>query len=272
MSDVAPQDPSLEGKEKKKDEEDRGLFAWFWGWYKRYDTWLGRWMWLLGFMKAHTIATVIVVAAIGAGAAVIASPDLRQKFFNTPVEVATENWGSSVIFPIEGEDSQGRSAAFDVAVLPTNLTWAHQSTTTLTQAGVPIPNEEVSERLLTPELRAGLARSNEIIAVGLASQEGQRDTETRRARARARSAAAWLATSLDEKVGIWTLNLGQFQGDCQAASNVADTGWQRPVVVVGIRAQEPNVILTEAFADAISGKSNLPSRDCYSSFDLERFR
>lgn len=272
MSDVAPQDPSVGGEQKKKDEEDRGFFAWFWGWYKRYDTWFGRWMWLLGFMKAHTVATVIVIAAAGTGAAIVTNPNLRQQLFGTPVEVATEKWGSSVIFPIEGNDNQGRSASFDVAVLPTDLTWAHQSATSLTQGGVAIPDSEIAGRLITPELRAGLARSSEIIAVGLASEEGQRDTETRRALARARSAAAWLAATLDQTVGIWTLNLGQFQGDCEAASEAADTGWQRPVVVVGIRQQEENVILTEAFADAISGKSNLPSRDCYSSFDLERFR
>jgi hypothetical protein len=42
--------------------------------------------------------------------------------------------------------------------------------------------------------------------------------------------------------------------------------------MIGIREQEDGVDLGQALANAMEGKSNLPSRDCYSNFDLTRFR
>jgi hypothetical protein len=110
------------------------------------------------------------------------------------------------------------------------------------------------------------------MAIGLASQEGQREAETERAANRARTAAGWLVEAMAPETGIWTLNLGQFQAGCKAITEATDTSWQRPVIIVGIRESDKGATLSEAFADAISGKSNLPSRDCYSSFDLTRFR
>jgi hypothetical protein len=68
------------------------------------------------------------------------------------------------------------------------------------------------------------------------------------------------------------MNLGQFQTSCANTTEADDTSWQRPVMIVGIRAADQGVALTEAFADAISGKSNLPDRTCYSSFELTRVR
>lgn len=278
---------------RKEDDRD-GVFGWLYRWYDRYDTWSGRWDWLTGFFKAHTAASLATTGAavvVATGAVVIANPDLRQRWFQpqpVPVEqpvaaiaeepktdevkVATQRWGSSVVFPIEGKDLAKKRAAFDVAVLPSDLAWARKSSTELVLGGAEIGEEQAAERIFSAELRDGLSRSAEVIAVGLASQEGHRTEETERARRRAASAAGWLATAVGGDVPIWTLNLGQFRSTCKATTEAADTGWQRPVIIVGIRSQETGVNLTEAFADAISGKSNLPSRDCYTNFDLDRFR
>jgi hypothetical protein len=216
------------------------------------------------------------------------NPDLREKWFppapvekpvaaiaeepKTDVKVETQRWGSSVVFPIDGKDLARKRAAFDVAVLPADLAWARKSSTGLVQGGKAIAEDAAAARIFTPELRNGLSRSVEVIAVGLASQEGRLAEETERAQHRATSAAGWLSTAVDGKVPIWTLNLGQFRATCKATTEAADTGWQRPVIIVGIRSQDTGVNLTEAFADAISGKTNLPSRDCYTNFDLTRFR
>ena len=279
--------------ELTKTEEDRGgIFGWLYRWYDRYDTWSGRWDWLMGFIKANTAATVATTGAAAVavtGAVVIANPDLRDRWFTpaTPIEtpvaaitqepkaevkVETQRWGSSVVFPIEGKDLAQKRAAFDVAVLPSNLAWARKSSTELVQGNMTIAEGEAAARIFSAELRDGLSRSREVIAVGLASQEGRRAEETERARRRAASAAGWLSTAVGGNVPIWTLNLGQFRGTCKATTEAADTGWQRPVIIVGVRSQETGVNLTEAFADAIGGKSNLPSRDCYTNFDLARFR
>ena len=275
----------------QKEEDRDGIFGWFYRWYDRYDSWSGRWDWLMGFIKANTAATVATTgaAAVAVTAAVVmTNPDLSDKVAppaaveqpvaaiaeepKTDVKVQTQRWGSSVVFPIEGKDLAQKRAAFDVAVLPADLAWARKSSTELVQGGTEIAEDEAAARIFSAELRDGLSRSLEVIAVGLASQEGQRAEETERAKRRAASAAGWLSTAVEGNVPIWTLNLGQFRGSCKATTEAADTGWQRPVIIVGIRSQETGVNLSEAFADAISGKSNLPSRDCYTNFDLARFR
>ncbi len=288
------QHPTSVSAQKKKQDEDRsGIFGWLYRSYNRYDTWSGRydWFnWLMGVFKTHTVASVVTTGAAAVavgGAVVLTNPDLRDRWLppasieqpvgtipvqDAAVKVETQRWGSAVIFPIEGKDLARKRAAFDVAVLPKDLTWARKSSNALAQGETTIPESEAAARLFTPELREGLSRSGQVIAIGLASQEGQREEETERARRRADSAAGWLSTAIGSGTPIWTLNLGQFRGGCKAASETADTSWQRPVIIVGIRSEEKGVNLTEAFADAISGKSNLPSRDCYTNFDLTRFR
>jgi hypothetical protein len=190
-----------------------------------------------------------------------------------PVAVATERWGGSVVFPIQGKDSAGKNAAFDVAVLPKELAWVSKSSTQVALAGEQIPEDQLNTKLFTQELRDGLSKSSQIMSIGLASQEGQVDEETARAADRAKSAAAWLSNAFPQETGIWMLNLGQFKKTgCAAQTETTDTSWQRPVIIVGVKSQDEGANLAEAFASAISGKSNLPSRECYTAFDLSRFR
>jgi hypothetical protein len=259
---------------------DKSHFKRLYDWYDKFETWKERIEWVISFLKAHAVATTVTTTAsavVVAGAVVVTNPELRDGWFQSkkseqPVKVETRRWGSSVIFPIEGKDTAGRRAAFDIAVLPKNLAWASKSATQLMEGASVIPEDATVTRIFTPELRAGLRESPEVMAVGLASQEGQREAETERAANRARTAAGWLMEAMAPETGIWTLNLGQFQAGCKATTEATDTSWQRPVIIVGIRESDKGVTLAEAFADAISGKSNLPSRDCYSSFDLTRFR
>jgi hypothetical protein len=190
-----------------------------------------------------------------------------------PVAVETQRWGASVIFPIEGKDGAGKRAAFDVAVLPKELSWVSKSSTQLSMGGETIPDDQLTDRLFTPELRDGLSRSKQVLAVGLASQEGQVEEETERAGNRAKTAAGWLANAVGADTSIWMLNLGQFKKTgCPAQMETTDTSWQRPVILVGVKSQDEGADLVQAFADAIGGKSNLPSRECYTSFDLSKFR
>ena len=270
------------GAPEKKDDRSDSIFGWAYRNYKRYDTWSGRYdwfQWLMSFFKTHTVTSVALTSGTAAvtvaAAIVVADPDLRREylpFLNSTETVQTESWGSSVIYPIEGNDEEGRSAAFDVAVLPQDLVWSRRSDTDLDHTGSLISNANVPDRVFTPELREGLSRSGALIAVGVASQEGQLQAETARALRRGTTAAAWLAAISEEDKPIWVLNLGQFTGDCDAVIDRTDTSWQRPLIVVGIRSQEPQTDIDEAFADAMSDKSNLPSRECYTSFDLTKFR
>jgi hypothetical protein len=275
-----------EQKSRKEDEDRGGLIGWLYRRYKSYDTWAGRydWFnWLISLFKTHTAASVVATgtAAVAVGGAVIMTdPDLRERWvpkswveaYQGEQTVETQNWGTSVVFPVEGKDLEERRAAFDVAVLPQDLTWVSRSTSVLSQGGTMIAGTEVPERIFTPELRSGLARSSEVMAVGLASQEGRREDEVERARQRATTAAGWLGSVVGEQKPVWILNLGQYQSTCETAGGADGTAWQRPLIVVGIREQEQGVSIDEAFADAISGKTNLPSKDCYTNFDLTRLR
>jgi hypothetical protein len=202
-----------------------------------------------------------------------AKPEVVAATPPEPVAVETQRWGGSVVFPIEGKDQVGRKAAFDVAVLPKELAWVSKSSTNLALAGEPIPDDQLIARLFTPELREGLAQSKHVLAVGLASQEGQVEEETARAANRAQTAAKWLSEAVAADTGIWALNLGQFKkSGCRAQTETTDTSWQRPVIIVGVKSQDDGADLVQAFSDAIAGKSNLPSRECYTAFDLTRVR
>ena len=263
-------DPKVQGGTKKEEEdEDRGAFFWFPFFRgKRVEMipslalfalflLIGLYMWERPTPPVPSPQTVAATPA--------AAPE--------PVAVETQRWGSSVIFPIEGRDGAGKHAAFDVAVLPKDLAWVVKSSTHLALAGEQIPEDQLGEKLFTPELRDGLSKSKQVLVIGLASQEGQVEEETARAADRARNAAGWLANAVSAETGIWMLNLGQFKKTgCKAQTETNDTSWQRPVILVGVKSQEDGVDLAQAFADAISGKSNLPSRDCYTSFELTRFR
>ena len=253
----------------RDDEDDDGFFFWLWGRGRRPS-------------RGDVLVIGAVFGAIlgiifwGRPAPVekVAAPAPAVVEAQAPVEetVQTQQWGSSVIFLIEGRDAAQKRAAFDVAVLPTDLSWARKSSTVVTQGEAEIPEQETAERVFTSELRSGLERSSQVIAVGLASQEGQVEEETERAKQRAATAAGWLSAAVPAGKPIWMLNLGQFKGTCKAAEGLTGTSWQRPLIIVGIREQEEGVNLAEAFGDAISGKSNLPSRDCYTNFDLTQFR
>lgn len=116
-------------------------------------------------------------------------------------------------------------------------------------------------------MREGLTHSPEVIAVGAASQEGDLENEQERAERRAKTQAQLIVKSVSPLTRVWTLNLGRYSVDCNTA-NTGDTSWQRPVMLVGVRFQQPGVVLAQALENAISGKSNVPSRECYSSFDM----
>lgn len=291
------------GGPERKDDNRWGPIGWLYRRYKDYDKWSGRWdwlNWLVEMWKTHTavsVAATSTAAVTVAGGVIIADPELRERYLPflapekpavvetvaatpppPPAEpvaqtVATESWGSSLIFPIEGRDTAGRRAAFDIAVLPGDLTWARKSSSELEQGGAIIAEADVPGRIFSPELRAGLARSQAYMAVGLASQEGRQEEEAQRADRRSQTAAGWLVAVVEAGRPVWTLNLGQYKGGCKAVEGgMSNTAWQRPVIVVGVRPDAADVKLDEAFADAMSGKSNLPSRECYTNFDLKQFR
>lgn len=259
-------------------------------WYDKVDTWRERIDLLVTLIKANTVATAstVTAGAVATTAVVVAAnPQLIETWFPpapppaeivepvksaavepAKVEVTTQRWGEAVVFPINGVDLQGRKAAFDVAVLPKEYTWARKDDKHLARDGRTLADAEV-QALFSADFRTGIGRSADVIGVGVASQEGDVVEESSRASRRALTAGGWLAKARGKGAVVWQLNLGQYKGTC-ASADKGDTSWQRPVIMVGVREKDEGVNLGEALGDAMTGKSNLPSRDCYSNFTMER--
>lgn len=230
---------------EKKEEEKRRIFGFWW------------------FPAALLIG--LLLAILAAGGAFLGMAYLWQG--PQKVEVATQRAGSAIIFPIEGTDAQGRSAAFDFIILTDDYTWVKGSTYQVASKTGVVPEDQVAETVLSAPIRESLNQSPELIAVGLASQEGEQSAEEQRAARRSRSVLSWLVLLSDVEKPLWRLNLGQYNRSCQDQQE-ADTSFQRPLIMVGVRRKQEGVNLAEALTAAISGKANLPSRECYSKFDL----
>lgn len=178
---------------------------------------------------------------------------------------------NAFVFRVDGKDSSNKGAAFDFIILTEAYTWVKGSSDQVVSNGQPVPNEEVAQRVINPQLRASLEKATDMIAVGVASSEGDRGQEEARADRRSQTVVNWLATLGNQNAGVWRINLGQYNKSCESQRD-ADTSFQRPLIMVGVRSRDEGTNLQEALASAISGKSNLPSRECYSRFDLAKVR
>jgi hypothetical protein len=178
---------------------------------------------------------------------------------------------NAYFFRIDGKDKQGHPASFDFIILTDEYTWAKGSTTDVVSADKVIPQSEVADRVLTPQVRASLDSASDLIAVGLASQEGERAQEEARAADRAKTVVEWIKKVSKPDLALWTLTLGQYDKACKHQED-ADSSFERPVIFAGVRSKAADTNLQEALADAISGHDNLPSRECYSRFDLEKIQ
>ncbi len=134
-----------------------------------------------------------------------------------------------------------------------------------------VPNEALAGEIFDEEVRRGLDKALGIIAVGTASQEGNAEVETERAHQRAKRTAEIVLPVVDPGMPVWSLNLGQFRGEC-ADCETGGTNWQRPFMVIAIKDLEDQTNLGEALSDAMTGKGRLPSPKSYSAFQLEKVR
>jgi hypothetical protein len=255
-------------EDQAKERKKRGGLA---RWIGRADNANDWYQVISSFVASKTGAATVTLglAAAGAGGAAIVKPDFIRGLLKSDVEVATERWGdSSVVYPIEGVDKAGRRARFDVVLLTKQYTWLWGSDVYLMKDALSLSQDEIVKTVLGGELKAGLSRSSEVIAVGVASQEGATSTELTRAQRRAETSAKWLKQVLPPTAKVSLLNLGQYKADCGAAGQ--DSSWQRPFMTIGVREQDQGVVLTEALADALSGKTNMPGPACYTSFELTK--
>jgi hypothetical protein len=110
-----------------------------------------------------------------------------------------------------------------------------------------------------------------VIGVGLASKDGNRSEEEARAQARSKTVATWITKVAKPETALWALTLGQYDKGCKPQED-KDSSFERPVLFVGVRSKAEGANLQEALANALSGHDNLPNRECYSRFDMEKIR
>ena len=253
--------PQASEKPEKKDE-DRKVGG-FWWWSPAYlaAIVLGITAWYFYFLThQHQEPTVVK-----AGAPAQSAPAPQ------PVRAAKEKIESAYFFRVDGKDKAGNAASFDFIVLSGDYTWALGSTTEVVAKTGPVPEAEIAGRVLSPKIVESLSSASDLIAVGLASSEGERETEEARALARAKTAGGWLVKVAKPGVALWHLTLGQYNATCKHQQD-EDTSFERPIIFSGVRSKTDGVNLQEALASAISGHDNLPSAECYSRFDILQAR
>lgn len=263
----------------EEEQRRRGILGWLWRGYRAYDKgagWYDRIGWFLGLFKTNA-GVAALVASTGA-AATIGAIEIKRNVIDplkmetaaiAPAEVRQTR--NSTVFAIEGKDKAGRKAAFDVVVLNKSFLWVRGSAEDLEKDGQTIPRDTLAAAVLDDEVRAALADAKEVITVGTASQEGNAADEVARAERRAKQAASLVSGAVAPSVPISTLNLGQYRDPC-VGCETGGTSWQRPFIVIAVKAADPDTDIGEALADAMTGKKQLPSPASYSAFALTRFR
>ena len=210
---------------------------------------------------------------VSGGAQALVAPAPVEPAVEAPVRKHAEKQKveNAYFFRIDGKDSQGQSATFDFIMLTNEFTWVKGSTSQVISGDKVIPEAEAAHRVLSQQVRDSLASASDLIAVGLASSEGERTQEEARALDRAKTVSHWMSKVSKPEMALWTLTLGQYDKACKEQEDM-DSSFERPVIFAGVRSKADGANLQEALADAISGHDNLPSRGCYSRFDLEKTR
>jgi hypothetical protein len=232
----------------------------------------GGWLWRNG---GTNFIGLLLIAGLGLVTTIAVSQKefLPRLFgFDIPVEVKTVRWGNSIVFPLEGKDKAGKKATFDFVAKTKDYSWIRGQADQVTINGTPIGAADVSAQLFGPDVAKGLAPSSDLIAVGVASEEGTLAEENARAAQRGKVGAGWADQNVGGNKGLWVLNLGQFSNACVSSTVERDTSWERPFLIVGARDKEAGVNLGEALANAMNNKTNLPSTGCYSNFELAKLR
>jgi hypothetical protein len=272
MSDTLATPSLIEDREQPEKRKKRAGVAW---WWLLVFLWMAAlvyvpiWYASLYDKKPAPVAAAPVPALVVAAPAPVVAP--------APVEAPVKKHAekqkveNAYFFRIDGKDSQGQPATFDFIMLTNEFTWAKGSTSQVISGDKVIPEAEAAHHVLSQQVRDSLASASDLIAVGLASQEGERTQEEARAFERAKTASRWMSSVSKPETALWTLTLGQYDKACKGQED-SDSSFERPVIFAGVRSKADGVNLQEALADAISNHDNLPSRGCYSRFDLAKIQ
>lgn len=227
---------------------------------------------LFGSRREALIGALALLFSAGIGGLVVRDAMLSGAKDKSGLRrIVAKKWNDrTMAFPIEGRDAHGHNALFDVVVLTKDYGWVKGSTSELERGDKRLSAEDIENEVLAPQLREGLGSARELIAVGLASVEGNIEAEIQRGGLRANRIAEWVRRAVDPSIPMSTLNLGRYLevcGDCETE----DTSWQRPFIVIAVRQADTGTNIGEALHNALSDKENLPSPTRYSTFALAKY-
>jgi serine/threonine protein kinase len=205
-------------------------------------------------LAAIVALLLVAFGLIGLVALAVLNPKVAR--LPTPAQ-SPEKKGNVDYFPyVEGKDSQGRTAEFNVAVLSVEYKWQIGSDSQIKYNDKLIYLDALQPSLEQEGIKKIMENPNEIISVGTASCEGAPALEERRAFERAKQIqllAKKIFSDVPSVKGYRLLNLGQFRGgDCQRNQDL--TSYQRSIIIIGVRKQTPGVILDEALRTRLENK------------------
>jgi hypothetical protein len=227
---------------------------------------------LFGGSMQTAIGVLVLLFTIGVFGFVIRDAIVSSSKDKTGAKrIIATRWNErTLVFPIEGVDKSNRHVVFDVVVLTKDYGWVRGSTTELEKGERRLSPDEIQNEVLAPQLRKGLGSARALIAVGLASQEGDVSREEQRGGLRAIRTAELVRGAVGTSIPMWTLNLGRYVEPCVECED-EDTSWQRPFIVIAVRRADNGAHISEALADAMSNTQNLPSPSRYSTFAFAKF-
>ena len=169
-----------------EDRERRGFWVWFrrlWRVKQGYD-WYDRFSWFTSMFKTNTdiamaLGSLGVIGTVAAATSWDAYESVRLANEPIPDFKATEErtTKSATVFTVEGFDTAGRRGLFDVVVAKKKFLWVRGSSRDIEKNGRVLRGASIASELFDAEVTAALKTAKEVVAVGMASQEGDPDAE-----------------------------------------------------------------------------------------------
>lgn len=216
-----------------------------------------RWMWLVW----------IIYGVVAIFITLIAKPS--DRFSQTDYSI-DDNWQGS---RIETVDSQGKRFELDIFILGDDFNWAFESCKHIKYDG---NNADLESYITTPGVVTQLSYAKDIVAVGLASQEINKnnpEVEEVRAYLRAIELKRLISSSVElpNPVQYHSLTLGYYIGSKISTENPNVTSIQRPILIIGIRERENEIDLQKELEYLLKRKANLKINfSDYSEFSLNK--
>ena len=200
--------------------------------------------------KLARYARYVVTAAWvigGVGLAGATAGEVRRAWYVVPrpPEVIKEVTVRNV------KDEEGRKATFRIMLFSDEFRWRINSFDAVESADGKRPQ-------FTPEMKAVLNSSREIIVVGASSEEippgisflEGRATEEKRAARRAEKIAVWVREALNSPIPVRKLNVGH-----HAPTGTDETSDQRRVVIILVLDQDEDVNIDQSLRTAMASQA-----------------